>query len=73
MKGNFNRNLAHNFLIIGLQDYRASRFLLNNGFFMQGATLASSAVEKHLKAILNVYNIKLKAHLNNLTGFEKEF
>jgi HEPN domain-containing protein len=37
---------------LGYRDYLAARFLLNNEFIIQGLTLASSAVEKYLKALI---------------------
>jgi hypothetical protein len=39
-------------LSLGYRDYIAARFLLQNEFIMQGITLASSSIEKYLKAIL---------------------
>lgn len=53
------------FLILGYQDYIASRFLLNNNYVIQGVTLASSAVEKYLKALLIIAGGKIrKVHLD---------
>jgi HEPN domain-containing protein len=37
---------------LGYRDYIAARLLLNNEFIVQGLTLASSAVEKYLKALI---------------------
>ena len=37
---------------LGYRDYIAARFLLNNEFIVQGLTLASTAVEKYLKALI---------------------
>jgi len=37
---------------LGYRDYIAARFLLNNEFIIQGLTLASTAVEKYLKALI---------------------
>ncbi|MCX6318489.1 MAG: hypothetical protein NTW29_14450 [Bacteroidetes bacterium] len=54
---------------LGFRDYIAARFLLNNGFFVQGLTLASTAIEKYLKAVL-VFSLKEKErynyHLDNI-------
>ncbi|WP_316785961.1 hypothetical protein [Pedobacter frigiditerrae] len=55
-------------LSLGYRDYIASRFLLNNGYNMQGITLGSSAIEKYLKALLSTYDgVKIKTiHLDKL-------
>ena len=66
-------NLGSNFIKTGFRDYVASRFLLNNDFFMQGVTLASSAVEKYFKAILVIHNLKRNVHLDNLKEIKKAF
>lgn len=61
LKGNSLLNLAY-------KDYIAARFLLNNRFVIQGITLASTAVEKYLKALIfftSKEKEKLKFHLNN--------
>ncbi|TDP60704.1 HEPN domain-containing protein [Flavobacterium dankookense] len=42
---------------LGYRDYIAARFLLNNHLIIQGLTLASTAVEKYLKALI-VFNLK---------------
>ena len=42
---------------LGYRDYIAARFLLNNQFIIQGLTLASTAIEKYLKALI-VLNLK---------------
>lgn len=49
-----NNEFAYSLLSTGYDDYIASRRLLWNDYHMQGLTLASSAVEKYLKAILAV-------------------
>jgi len=41
-----------NFLGLALDDYRAARLLLRKGLLAQGVALASTAVEKELKAVL---------------------
>lgn len=43
---------TNHLLTLGYRDYIAARFLLHNEFIMQGITLASSSIEKYLKAIL---------------------
>ena len=55
-------------------DYLASRFLLNNGFALQGATLASTAIEKYLKALLTCQGVSFsRVHLDNLVKLEAAF
>ena len=46
-------------LDLGYRDYIAARFLLNNQFIIQGLTLASTAIEKYLKALI-VFTLKGK-------------
>ena len=59
-----NRQLIGSTLIdLGYRDYIAARFLLNNEFIIQGLTLASSAVEKYLKALI-VFTSKEKERYN---------
>ena len=41
---------------LGYRDYIAARFLLNNHLIVQGLTLASTSVEKYLKALI-VFNL----------------
>lgn len=43
---------ASSFADLGYRDYIAARFLLNNEFIIQGTTLASTAIEKYLKALI---------------------
>jgi hypothetical protein len=54
---------------LGYRDYIDARFLLNNKFIIQGLTLASTAVEKYLKALI-VFTSKEKekynVHLDNI-------
>ena len=61
--------IGSSFVDLGYRDYIAARFLLNNHFFIQGLTLASTAVEKYLKAII-VFASKQKEkyyyHFDNL-------
>jgi len=54
-----------NFLDLALDDYRAARLLLRQGLIAQGATVAATAVEKELKAILALKNIYTKKHLDS--------
>ena len=46
---------------LGYRDYIAARVLLNKHLLVQGLTLASTSVEKYLKAII-VLNLKKKEH-----------
>lgn len=48
---------------LAYRDYIGARFLLNNQLVLQGLTLASTAVEKYLKAII-VYNLEKKERYN---------
>lgn len=48
---------------LGYRDYIAARFLLNNHFIIQGLTLASTSVEKYLKALI-VFNLKARERYN---------
>lgn len=68
-----NHKMALGFLSLAYKDYLASRFLINNGFIMQGVTLASSAVEKYMKTILAVHGIYKKIHLDNLEELRQQF
>src|SRR5690606_25191579 len=43
---------AYSLIQLGFNDYIAARHLINNGYILQGVTLASTAVEKYLKVIL---------------------
>jgi hypothetical protein len=61
-----NNERAQGLLSIGYRDYIASRVLLNNGYIMQGALLASTAVEKYLKAVLALSGISCKYHMDKL-------
>lgn len=64
------------FMTSGYEDYIASRFLLNNGYYLQGGILASMAVEKYLKATIKAYFPEEKVphkHLDNLHLLVKRF
>ena len=64
-------DFARGLLSLGYRDYIASRFLLNNDYIIQGTVLASSAVEKYLKAGLAINGKRLnKYHLDNLGQFK---
>jgi len=54
---------------LGYRDYIAARFLLNNRFIIQGLTLASTAIEKYLKALIvftSNKQEKYNVHLDNI-------
>jgi len=54
-----------NFLDLALDDYRAARLLLRQGLIAQGATIAATAVEKELKAVLALKEVfTKKKHLD---------
>jgi len=48
---------GHWLMDLGYRDYIAARSLLNNHLIIQGLTLASTSVEKYLKALI-VFNLK---------------
>jgi hypothetical protein len=43
------------YLTAGFDDYLASRVLLNNLLLTQGAILASTAIEKYIKALMIIF------------------
>jgi hypothetical protein len=54
---------------LGYRDYIAARFLLNNQLIVQGLTLASTAIEKYLKALIVLHlkdDEQYNYHLDNL-------
>jgi HEPN domain-containing protein len=62
---------GYSFADLGYRDYIAARFLLNNHFIVQGLTLASTAVEKYLKAVI-AFNLQEKEWYNyHFDRFEK--
>lgn len=46
---------------LGYRDYIAARFLLNNHLIVQGLTLASTSVEKYLKALI-VFHLNVREY-----------
>ena len=58
--------IGQGLFILGYRDYIAARFLLTHDFLFQGAMLASTAVEKYLKAVLVSQGLKARGHLDNL-------
>lgn len=70
---NFMEKLSTGYSLadLGYRDYIAARFLLNNHFIVQGLTLASTAVEKYLKAVI-VFNLQEREWYNyHFDRFEK--
>ena len=67
-------NTGYALVDLGYRDYIAARLLLNNHLILQGLTLASTAVEKYLKAII-VLNLQKKEkyhfHLDRLESLKK--
>lgn len=62
---------GYSFADLGYRDYIAARFLLNNHLIVQGLTLASTAVEKYLKAVI-AFNLQEKEWYNyHFDRFEK--
>ena len=59
-------SLGFALITLGYRDYIAARFLLNHNFIIQGVTLASTAIEKYLKAILAINGRTKKVHLDKL-------
>ncbi|MBL0269794.1 MAG: HEPN domain-containing protein [Chitinophagaceae bacterium] len=67
MEHNQNSNLALGFIRGAYNDYIAGRVLLNAGYIMQGAILASTAVEKSFKAVLAIKGISPKwVHMDKI-------
>lgn len=63
-------NLIH----LAFDDYLTSRFLINNDFIMHGTILASTSIEKYLKALLLISQGKYPdKHLDNLSSFISAF
>ncbi len=64
-----NDTHAYSLIQLGFNDYIAARHLINNKFILQGVTLASTAVEKYLKAILaskGIKGINKRVHLDKI-------
>ena len=62
---------GHWLMDLGYRDYIAARLLLNNQLIIQGLTLASTSVEKYLKALI-VFNCKKREnYYYHFDRFEK--
>jgi len=69
-----NSSKAFSLISLGYDDYIAARYLIHGGYILQGVTLASSSVEKYLKAILAMYGKEKKdmgVHLNKIEKIKK--
>jgi len=70
----FDVSKSRTLISMGFRDYVAARVLINNGLLLQGATLASTSIEKYFKAILILNKKKSHKHLNaELCNLVKEF
>lgn len=65
--------LSSSLVSLGYRDYIAGRLLFNNEFYSQAIVLASSSIEKYLKAILATQGVKCKVHLDKLNVIKKAF
>jgi len=73
----FDVSKSRTYINLGFKDYIAARVLMNNGLLIQGATLASTSIEKYFKAILTLNKIAYKKHLdselcNKLKNFDPD-
>lgn len=65
---------AQSLLFTAFKDYIGARVLINNSLIIQGLTLASSAIEKYIKAYLVAVGKKPRwVHLDNLSELKKQF
>lgn len=61
----FGATQSRRYLDLAYDDYLASRLLLCTGLLAPGASLAATAVEKHLKAVLALKRFHTKKHLES--------
>lgn len=69
-----NNSKAVSLISLGYNDYISARYLIHGGYIIQGVTLASTAVEKYLKAILAFHGKEKKdmgVHLDKLDKIQK--
>jgi hypothetical protein len=64
-------SISSSLIDLAYRDYIAARFLLNNEFVIQGLTLASTAIEKYLKAIIVYNSIEKKNYHYHFDNLEK--
>lgn len=62
-KSKKNARLVNSFLSIAYKDYLAARLLINARLLVQGAILASTSVEKYIKAISAMRGNECSGHL----------
>ena len=62
---------GYSLIDLGYRDYIAARFLLNNRFIIQGLTLASTAVEKYLKALIVLTSEEKEKYYYHFDNLEK--
>ena len=71
MKTDINDSI--NFLKTGFKDYLSARVLLNNNLIYTGSILASTSVEKYLKAVMSISGNIRPVHLDNLSKIKDIF
>ncbi|UPT69951.1 MAG: hypothetical protein M0D53_12525 [Flavobacterium sp. JAD_PAG50586_2] len=64
-------SIGYSLIDLGYRDYIAARFLLNNRFVIQGLTLASTAVEKYLKALIVLSSNEKERYYHHFDNFKK--
>jgi hypothetical protein len=67
----YNNNNAISFNTLAYNDYIAARVLLNNSLEIQGATMASTAIEKYIKVILAYHGKSKNVHLDKMADLVK--
>jgi hypothetical protein len=66
-------NLTLGYLRTAYNDYIAARVLLNRGYTLQGAMLASTAIEKYFKAAICLWTGEiLKVHMDRFEVIKKQ-
>jgi hypothetical protein len=66
--------IVQGLLFTAYKDYIGARVLINNKLIIQGLTLASSAIEKYIKAYLVAVGKKPRwVHLDNVNELKKQF
>jgi len=67
----YDNNNAISFNTLAYNDYIAARVLLNNGLEIQGATMASTAIEKYIKVVLAFHGKSKNVHLDKMADLVK--
>jgi HEPN domain-containing protein len=66
-----NLNLAVGLMRAAYNDYIAARVLLNKNYTLQGAILASTAIEKYFKTLIALHETKVpRTHMNEFERLE---